>query len=215
MAKSFSEIERHNIREMLINACEESWSTYGFKKTGVDDLCRQAGISKGAFYLFYNSKEDLFCDTIERVRLRIDHILEESLTDPPNKESLCRALKQVFREYDRRRMLFGDDIGDFYAFLNKLPPEKRLRFLPDSVLSPYMAVCTPYLKLTVEREKAADIFITLFQTAHIRKPCTHDRFEVFDFLIDHVVDEIFEEVAPPPIPAYVGEFDAPERTDAL
>ncbi|MDE6980473.1 MAG: TetR/AcrR family transcriptional regulator, partial [Lachnospiraceae bacterium] len=57
MAKSFTEREKENIKRNLQEVCKKSWTQYGCKKTSVDDLCKQAGISKGAFYLFFESKE--------------------------------------------------------------------------------------------------------------------------------------------------------------
>ena len=64
MARSFTETEKENIRKRLLDACRQSWTQYGYKKTSVDELCQQAGISKGAFYLFFESKEALFCDVL-------------------------------------------------------------------------------------------------------------------------------------------------------
>lgn len=52
MARSFAEQEKERIRKNLLEACKRSWAQYGYKKTSVDELCREAGISKGAFYLF-------------------------------------------------------------------------------------------------------------------------------------------------------------------
>ncbi|MCS4464127.1 TetR/AcrR family transcriptional regulator [Clostridium botulinum] len=34
-------------------------------------MTRKIGISTGAFYLLYSSKEDLFCETLERVQDRL------------------------------------------------------------------------------------------------------------------------------------------------
>ena len=64
MARGFTERERENIKRNLLKVGKESWTRYGCKKTSVDELCRQAGISKGAFYLFFESKEALFCEIL-------------------------------------------------------------------------------------------------------------------------------------------------------
>ena len=61
MARSFTEREKENIKRSLQEACKQSRTQYGYKKTSVDDLCKLVGISKGAFYLFFESKEALFC----------------------------------------------------------------------------------------------------------------------------------------------------------
>ena len=71
MARSFTEREKENIKKSLQEACKQSWTQYGYKKTSVDDLCKQAGISKGAFYLFFESKEALFCDLLCSVQKEI------------------------------------------------------------------------------------------------------------------------------------------------
>ena len=46
MARSFSEREKENIRKSLMDICKQNWTQYGYKKTSVDEICKQAGISK-------------------------------------------------------------------------------------------------------------------------------------------------------------------------
>ncbi len=70
MPKWFSEEEKEKIRQQLLEQGEKQFSTFGFKKTNVDEIARAAGISKGAFYRFYESKELLFMDVIEHVEIR-------------------------------------------------------------------------------------------------------------------------------------------------
>ena len=36
------------------------FSSTGYNKASVDDICAQAGISKGAFYHHFKSKQELF-----------------------------------------------------------------------------------------------------------------------------------------------------------
>ena len=74
MARSFTEREKENIKRSLQEACKQSWTQYGYKKTSVDDLCKQVGISKGAFYLFFESKEALFCEVLCSVQEQIWHL---------------------------------------------------------------------------------------------------------------------------------------------
>ena len=213
MAKSFSETERKAIRTRLLDACEASWSRFGFKKTGVDALCRQAGISKGAFYLFYQSKDALFCDTLERVCGRINQLLADHLSYPPSRRGLCRALETAYQEYDRLRLLFDDGLGDLGVFLEKLPDERRSRLLSEGVFRPYLPAMTPYLQWTDNPRQAIDVIVALFQTAHRREPCGYDRFAVFAFLIELVVDELFADLPLEPCPVPVGGVDFPERTE--
>ena len=81
MPRCFTEREKKNIRRRLQEACKQSWTQYGYKKTSVDELCKQAGISKGAFYLFFESKEALFCEVLCCVQ-----------------EQICNAASEVMEE---------------------------------------------------------------------------------------------------------------------
>ncbi len=57
----------HNEREQLIlDVAEDLILHYGFDKTTMSDIAREAGISKGAIYLHYESKDALFEAVIKR-----------------------------------------------------------------------------------------------------------------------------------------------------
>jgi len=62
---AFTEQEKEMIKEQLKQSAKECLSKYGIKKTTVDELSQMAGISKGAFYKFYESKELLFFEIFE------------------------------------------------------------------------------------------------------------------------------------------------------
>ena len=65
MATAFTESEKEQIRKRLMEAAENCLGKYGVKKTTVDQLVQMAGISKGAFYQFFPSKEILFFKVLE------------------------------------------------------------------------------------------------------------------------------------------------------
>lgn len=64
MGKGFTENEKVIIKDKLRKAAEEALMKTGIRKTSVDELVLKAGISKGAFYLFYETKELLFFEVI-------------------------------------------------------------------------------------------------------------------------------------------------------
>ena len=66
MPRAFSDREREVIGERLRAAARDAFRAQGVRRTSVEELARAAGISKGAFYLFYPSKEALFFDLLER-----------------------------------------------------------------------------------------------------------------------------------------------------
>ena len=79
MAVGFTTKERESITEALLRAAGRHAALSGMKKTSVDELCAEAGISKGAFYSFYPSKEHLFLTVMERWQEEISRQAEAAL----------------------------------------------------------------------------------------------------------------------------------------
>ena len=90
MARSFTEREKENIKKGLQDACKRSWTQYGYKKTSVDELCREAGISKGAFYLFFESKEALFCEVLCSIQGQICETASKIMEKEKNTKAAMR-----------------------------------------------------------------------------------------------------------------------------
>src|SRR5262249_16762278 len=59
------------IRDAILDAAERLLARYGFKKTTIDDLAREAGIGKGTVYLHFPSKEEVALCTIDRIVERL------------------------------------------------------------------------------------------------------------------------------------------------
>jgi AcrR family transcriptional regulator len=65
MPKAFTEHEKEIIGRKLLEQGRKHFAAFGLTKTRVEELATAAGISKGAFYLFYESKEALFMEVVE------------------------------------------------------------------------------------------------------------------------------------------------------
>ena len=62
MALPFTDEQRETIRARLFESARRHALDTGFKKTSLDMLTADAGISKSSFYKFYESKEHLFLE---------------------------------------------------------------------------------------------------------------------------------------------------------
>jgi AcrR family transcriptional regulator len=69
MARAFSEDEFLTIRERLLELGREAVISTGLRKTSVGTLTRAAGISQGAFYTFFESKEALLVELLQRAEI--------------------------------------------------------------------------------------------------------------------------------------------------
>jgi AcrR family transcriptional regulator len=99
MARAFNEHERQVIREKLIDKGRELFGTFGLKKTSIEDLVRAAGISKGSFYSFFDSKEELYLEIIESLEeeIRKQIIDKLSIKSPITKEALKSFILEGLR----------------------------------------------------------------------------------------------------------------------
>jgi len=66
MSGGFSDSERERIREQLVAEGRELFSRYGLSKTTLADLTDPVGIATSTFYQFFDSKEALYLEILDR-----------------------------------------------------------------------------------------------------------------------------------------------------
>lgn len=59
--------EKVDTRTAILDAMDALMARYGYRKTTVDDIAREAGISKRTVYLHFSSKEEIGLSSIDRV----------------------------------------------------------------------------------------------------------------------------------------------------
>lgn len=192
MAKSFTEIEKDNIRKRLISECEINWSKYGYKKTNIDELCSKSGIAKGSFYTFFDSKEKLFFEVLNGIQNRLISSVDEILSNMPPKEGFAKALKMLYRLYDKNPFLYSPTNTDYITLLNKIPKEMLSQLEYSNVQSFYNLIERHNLKLKIEKEKAFGVCNALLSSLLLKEDIGYDYIEVFDFMVDNLVEHILE-----------------------
>lgn len=63
-------------RNRILDAALEAFARYGYDGTGVAEICRRAGVTKGGFYHHFPSKQAVFLEMLERLLEGIDEQLE-------------------------------------------------------------------------------------------------------------------------------------------
>lgn len=126
MPKAFSEHEKELIGKRLLEQGYKLFSAYGLKKTNIEEIARAAGISKGAFYNFYESKETLFMDVIEQVEIRVrQEVL--AVIDLPGinpRARLLAVLKKAFTLFKTIPILQFFSGSDYDLLFRRIPAEK-------------------------------------------------------------------------------------------
>ena len=126
MPKAFSEHEKEIIRSQLREKGKTLFEKQGLKKTSVDELIEAVGISKGAFYLFYESKEELFLEILEELEADLRARIFDFSIHPQedSRQLLATLLNSALVTWDRYPLLKNFSQADYEYLTRKLPPER-------------------------------------------------------------------------------------------
>ncbi|MCL4487983.1 MAG: TetR/AcrR family transcriptional regulator [Chloroflexi bacterium] len=126
MPKAFSDKEKEVIRRQMREKSKRLFEQHGLRKTSVDEITQAVGISKGAFYLFYDSKEDLFLEIMEQMESELrGSVFAHTLKPQENaRESVRRILTSFLLTYDAYPLLKSFSQSDFDYLVRKLPAER-------------------------------------------------------------------------------------------
>ena len=101
-----------NARGRLIDAISELIWVGSYGSTSVDDICQKAGVKKGSFYYFFESKADLAIAAIDsdwqRRKVDLDAIFSSVVPPLERFEKLAEYINRAQREASER---FGCVLG--------------------------------------------------------------------------------------------------------
>lgn len=94
-------------RDAILDASEHCFARSGFHRTTMQDICREAGISPGAFYVYFSSKEDLIAGICERDRAQFAERFE-NLAEATDILGALGRLAEVYliEQGDHKQKLF-------------------------------------------------------------------------------------------------------------
>lgn len=85
-------------RERILDAAEQCFCRAGFHRTTIHDICKEAGISPGALYVYFDSKEALIAGMSERDRAEFAERLHALGEAPDFLQALAALGQQYFLE---------------------------------------------------------------------------------------------------------------------
>ncbi|PZX10112.1 TetR family transcriptional regulator [Palleronia aestuarii] len=110
--------ERGDARTRLLDAARDVIRTKGFAATTVDDLCREADVTKGAFFHHFKSKDALGVAAAEHWAETTGALFEGAPYHAP-----ADPLDRVLAYIDFRRSIVSDDIPAFTCLVGTLAQE--------------------------------------------------------------------------------------------
>ena len=116
-------------RTKIMDAAIKLFSHQGYNKASVDDICTEAGISKGAFYHHFKSKQELFLALLDGWLQTIDHAIEASKdkTAPETFMQMTEAFPYMFATA-------GENLPMFLEFWTQANRDKKIW---DASIAPY------------------------------------------------------------------------------
>jgi AcrR family transcriptional regulator len=94
-------------RARILAAAGKRFSRFGYRRTGVADIARQAGVAAGTLYRYFKDKEEIFREVV-----RLQHALwlermHRVLAEPGTGGERLARLGQASAEFDRENSLLN------------------------------------------------------------------------------------------------------------
>lgn len=108
-------------RSKIMESAIKLFSSRGYNASSVDDICKDAGISKGAFYHHFESKQMLFLALLDGWLQFIDNAIEASKdqTVPETFMGITEAFPYIFKTA-------GDNLPMFLEFWMIASRDKKI-----------------------------------------------------------------------------------------
>jgi AcrR family transcriptional regulator len=104
---TFTDAKRERVRESLHETGRELFARYGVRKTAISELTEAAGIGKGTFYQFYDSKDELYLEILEEYSEEVvPRLLDNSFEayDDPE-EAVTVFLDEIMAEFESNPLI--------------------------------------------------------------------------------------------------------------
>lgn len=107
--------EKGNARTRLLDAARDMIRRKGFDATTVDDLCDAAGVTKGAYFHHFKSKEALGVAAAEAWSKQTG-----ALFDAAEYQNIEQPLERLLAYVDLRTVLINGDLPDFTCLVGTM-----------------------------------------------------------------------------------------------
>lgn len=82
-------------RQHLIDAAWRCVARGGYRSLSVDDVCNEAGLSKGAFYTYFDQKQDLLMALLDDDAARLSEFVSDAAEEPNGVEQIRRFVAAI------------------------------------------------------------------------------------------------------------------------
>jgi AcrR family transcriptional regulator len=141
--------DRSEIRkEQILQAATIVFARLGFYKARMDDIVEEAGLSKGAVYWYFDSKDEIINTILDRfMEQSFENFRQISQEDGPVPERLISMMRDLAREIEA----ISDLMPIIYEFYAVAAREESIRATIDKYFKRYTELLEALIKEGIER----------------------------------------------------------------
>lgn len=128
---SWKEKQKEQLRVEIVTVALKLFEQKGFDAVSVDEITKSTGIAKGTFYLYFKTKADVICATLdEGLALLEDAVASAKAETPINAGERLRAIVRAqFAFFEEHHSIVAITLGGSGFFATSLSAEawERLR----------------------------------------------------------------------------------------
>ncbi len=142
------EVSRRAARaQRILDAASALILRWGYQKTTLDDIAKQAGVAKATLYLHWKTREELFIALIKREKLEMAAEIKQRITGDPTSATLRGVLKHSALALMKRPLLKAVLLRDMEV-LGKLAHREQ----SSATYAEQLTGFTTYLELLREQD---------------------------------------------------------------
>lgn len=111
-------------KKIITQVAQNIFSKYGLIKTTVDEIAKAARMGKASLYHYFQSKEDIFKEVVEKENKYLKEKIREAIIneDTPQKKMKIYILKKMeyLKELVNINSALKDEYLEHYAFIEKI-----------------------------------------------------------------------------------------------
>lgn len=164
MALPFTPEQMNGIRQKLYESAQRHARDTGVKKTSLDMLTADAGISKSSFYKFYESKELLFLEVAADWETQILSTAAKTLSSRSSMSNKARAAAFVYAVFETIHHLgIARFLREDLPHLSSMMPETEAReHCLTSARSIFCSLCEAQIRFTAPEETVLSVIQFLY-----------------------------------------------------
>ena len=184
-------------KEKIVQVAFNLFLTKGYKDISLREIVEKVGLTKGAFYHYYKSKEELFTEVVERYVLNASDAIFDNLPKDNLKEFMAGYLTLLVKFIDQvtnTASAFGEK--DSVTYYNLI--FEALRLLPgfnERIHEVHRREREAWIEV-IQNAKASGEIITDFDDANLAKLfiCSNDGIGMH-VILEGRLKEIFQEIS--------------------